>query len=249
MAGVLNNVALPPKTLEELASDCTARTEKVFPIETKLAENAERLYIELMDITIRVPKMTDRQIVTLGLSIKIFRLLQSIRADFMNGYYEVAEGLLRLVLEHSQLTTMFAKYEDKALKYLQGTKYDPGYVREKIAGSSTELESLRQAHKAFSEHASHIHSIQSFVKVVASVKGKQVEFVIYPTFNKEEAQFCFSYFLHWYWFSIEKLHEAFLDRIKDNKAWMDKFAKWDNVFITYIKEDVKRQRTYLKSSS
>jgi hypothetical protein len=239
-------VVIPSKSLEEFASDCTTRTIETFILESRLAKNAEKMYIELMDLAIRSPKMSSKQLVILALSIKIFRLLQCIKDEFMSGYYEVAQSSLRSVFEHSQLVTFFAKHEDKAHKYLHGTKYDPQQVRDKIADGPENIEAIKAAYKAFSDYASHAYSVKSLATIIEKVQGKTVEFIIYPSFNKDEAQLCFSYFLHWYWFSIVKMHEAFSDRLKDNKLWLEKFAKWDDVFVKYIKEDIERRREYLQ---
>jgi hypothetical protein len=95
-----------PKPLKDLESDCATVTEKVFALESRLSTKAEELYLELIDLTIKTPKMTTQEMVILALSIKTFRILQCIKGPLISGYYEVAENLIRSIIEHANLVEL-----------------------------------------------------------------------------------------------------------------------------------------------
>jgi len=245
-------MAIPPKPIKEMETDCAQVTKRKFELECTLMDKAQEMFIEIMDLTIRTPKMSSKHIAILALSIKIFRLFQCIREELMSGYYEVAESELRSVFEHVNLVTFFSKYEDNAHKWLKGTKYDQKTVREKLTLDPELRKAYSEAYSAFSNYASHPQSIKSLATIIEGIKGKTWEFIIYPKFNQSEARFCFSYSIHWYWYSIIQLHETFARELSVNKDWIRKYGEWDQVFTKYMMEEHeanKKHREPVNSSS
>jgi hypothetical protein len=141
------------------------------------------------------------------------------------------------------------KYEDKALKYLQGTKYDQQYIRSKIATSPEDEKLLAETYSIFSNYASHPHSVKSMVSVMTKVQGNKIGFFTYPVFNKEEARVCYGHFVNWYWVSINQLHATYSSRLKANRNWMVKYAEWKDIFTKFMREFHEANQKFIETGT
>jgi hypothetical protein len=225
-------MAVPPKPVKDMMADCTEATRKEFSFEHQLSRNMGGIFIEVLELIEKGGIHNASQMAVLGLSTRTFRLLQCVGDHIFDGYYEVAMILLRNIYENNLLVHYLVGNEKDAQLWLEGRKnFEQKYLRTKLGHDN-------KFYKALSTWYAHPERVNVLTSVIKKMTDDKVDLRIYPEFDRDWCQTYLYYYIMLYWESVVELQYAFRDYLWKNEDWVNHFAEWNELVLTYIQERI-----------
>jgi len=224
-------LAVPPRPLKEMMAECTESTIREFPFENQLSRNMGGLYIQLFELTSRIPLRDYTQLAAFTLAIRNFRFLQCVGDNIFDGYYEIGMANLRNVYENDLLATYLLRDEGESKRWWTGKYFRQGYLRKEVGHSN-------RMYSFLSNVFAHPNSVKSVTPLLGKIDKRVVSLKLYPEFDPKRCWESLQFYLMAKWTSILEFQYAFREVLWKNEKWKSDFIGWNEIVMKYIQEKI-----------